>query len=152
MTPISPNIVSKEELNLLEKLFQSSGEGIMLFNDKGEIEMANPRAREMFGYNEEELISQKVEKLMPQNVRVKHEEYHNSYIKKPEPRRIGIGRDLWGLKKDGSSFPLEISLSYMQHNDQKLVIAFIADISIRKENEKKLEEQRQKTGRIHHQA
>ncbi|MEO9872022.1 PAS domain-containing sensor histidine kinase [Ekhidna sp.] len=135
---------SVEGLEVLEKLFQSSGEGIMLFNGQGEVVMVNPRAREMFGYSDGELLGQKVEKFVPKEVQPNHENYRNEYLKKPEPRRMGIGRDLSGLKKDGSTFPLEISLSYMQHNDKKLVVAFITDISVRKENEKKLEEQRKK--------
>ncbi len=140
----SKDIVSKQGLELLEKLFESSGEGIMVFNKSGEVEMVNPRGREMFGYDEGELIGAKVEKLVPQNVQHRHEQYRNDYIKKPEPRRMGVGRDLSGLKKNGATFPLEISLSYIQHNDQKLVVAFVTDISIRKENERKLEEQREK--------
>ena len=140
----SQDIVSKDGLELLESLFKSSGEGIMLFNQKGEVVMANPRAREMFGYQEGEVLGQKVEKFVPKNAQKKHVEDRENYIKHPEPRRMGIGRDLAGLRKDGTSFPLEISLSYMQHNNEKLVVAFITDISIRKENEKKLEEQRKK--------
>ena len=140
----SQDIVSKEGLVLLEKLFESSGEGIMLFNSDGKVEMVNPRAQEMFGYRAKELIGEKVEKLVPMKSKSSHTKYRNDYIKKPEPRRMGIGRDLSGLRKDGSTFPLEISLSYMQHNNEKLVVAFITDISVRKENEKKLEEQRQK--------
>ncbi|WP_420318550.1 ATP-binding protein [Ekhidna sp.] len=138
------DIFSVKGLELLESLFKSSGEGIMLFNKKGEVVMANPRAREMFGYDEDEVLGQKVEKFVPKESQSNHVEYRNSYFKKPEPRRMGIGRDLSGLRKDGTSFPLEISLSYMQHNNEKLVVAFITDISIRKENEQKLEEQRKK--------
>ena len=138
------DIISNKGLELLESLFKSSGEGIMLFNKQGEVVMANPRAREMFGYDEGEVLGQKVEKFVPKNAQKKHVEDRKNYIKHPEPRRMGVGRDLAGLRKDGSTFPLEISLSYMQHEDQKLVVAFITDISIRKENEKKLEEQRKK--------
>ena len=137
------SIVSKEGLDVLEKLFQSSGEGIMLFNLHGQIEMTNPRAREMFGYDEHELAGLKVEDLVPKDVRSKHESYRKNYTKEPQPRQMGIGRDLSGLRKDGSNFPLEISLSYIQHNDQKLVVAFVTDITVRKQNEKELEEQRQ---------
>ena len=140
----SQDIVSSEGLELLENLFKSSGEGIMLFNGKGEVVMSNPRAREMFGYDEGEVLGHRVEKFVPKKAQKKHEGYRKDYIKHPEPRRMGIGRDLAGLRKDGTTFPLEISLSYMQHNDEKLVVAFITDISIRKENEKKLEEQRKK--------
>ena len=116
----------------------------MVFNSDGKVEMTNPRAREMFGYSEGELIGKVVENFVPQTVQHKHEKYRKDYLKKPEPRRMGVGRDLSGLRKNGTTFPLEISLSYMQHDDQKMVVAFITDITIRKENEKKLAEQRQK--------
>lgn len=136
--------VTDRGLDVLEKLFESSGEGIMLFNGSGEVVMVNPRAREMFGYKDGELLGEKVEKFVPLEAKKRHKNYRDEYLRKPEPRRMGIGRDLEGLKKDGSTFPLEISLSYMQHNKERLVVAFITDISIRKENEKKLEEQREK--------
>lgn len=140
----SQEIVSNEGLELLKSLFESSGEGIMLFNQTGEVVMANPRAREMFGYDEGEVLGYKVEKFVPGNSQKKHVEDRKKYIDHPEPRRMGVGRDLAGLRKDGTMFPLEISLSYMQYSDEKLVVAFITDISVRKENEKKLEEQRKK--------
>ncbi|WP_424964331.1 ATP-binding protein [Ekhidna sp.] len=140
----SQDFISDEGIELLKSLFKSSGEGIMLFNKEGEVVMANPRVTEMFGYDEGEVLGQKVEKFVPKNAQKKHQSYRKEYISHPEPRRMGIGRDLSGLRKDGSTFPLEISLSYMQHNNEKLVVAFVTDISIRKENEKKLEEQRKK--------
>ena len=135
--------MSEQGLQLLEKLFQSSGEGIMLFNSDGKVEMTNPRAREMFGYDNQEMGKVSVEQLVPASARSKHTSYREEYIKNPHPRQMGSGRDLSGIRKDGSSFPLEISLSYIQHNDQKMVVAFITDITIRKENEEKLEEQRE---------
>ncbi len=136
------DIMSKDGFELLEKLFQSSGEGIMLFNANGEVEMTNPRAREMFGYDEKELDGLKVEDLVPQDVRKHHKQYREGYLKDPHPRQMGVGRDLSGVRKDKSTFPIEISLSYLQHNDQRMVVAFVTDITIRKKNEKILEEQR----------
>lgn len=138
------DIMSKQGLELLEKLFQSSSEGIMLFNAEGEVEMTNPRAREMFGYNENELNGLKVENLVPKDARGNHESHRKDYMNDPKPRQMGIGRDLSGLRKDGTTFPLEISLSYVQHNEQKMVVAFVTDITIRKQNEQILEEQRLK--------
>lgn len=136
------DIMSKQGLELLEKLFQSSGEGIMLFNANGEVEMTNPRAREMFGYDETEVDGLKVEDLVPQDVRKNHKQYREGYLKDPHPRQMGVGRDLSGVRKDKSTFPIEISLSYLQHNDQRMVVAFVTDITVRKKNEKILEEQR----------
>lgn len=131
-------------MELLGKLFHSSREGIMFFNEKAEIEMMNPRSVEMFGYTETELLGKPVEILVPKNVKGKHEHHRNDYISHPSPRQMGVGRDLSGVRKDGSSFPLELSLNYLKHEDQTLIVAFITDITIRKENEKMVTDQKQK--------
>ena len=133
---------SKSGLELLQKLFQSSGEGIMFFNEKGEIEALNPRAEKMFGYTERELDGKKMEVLVPKSRRPTHVNHRETFLKKPSIRSMGVGLDLEGLRKDGSTFPIEISLSYLKHNDQTLVVAFITDISLRKKHEQVLEDQR----------
>ena len=74
---------------LLGQLFHNSGEGIMLFNKRGEIEMSNPRALEMFGYTEKELLGKKVEALVPKDSRSKHEGHRNKYMKKTSPAIYG---------------------------------------------------------------
>lgn len=140
----SEDIGTSEGLIILKKLFKSSAEGIILFDRDGEVVLNNPRACQMFGYEEDEMYGMKVEDFVPMNFRGEHKGYRDIYQKNPEPRRMGVGRDLSGLRKDGTTFPLELSLSYMQHEDHKLVVSFITDISIRKKNEQKLEEQRQK--------
>lgn len=116
----------------------------MLFNERAEIEMANPRAEEMFGYTEKELLGEKVEKLVPESARGGHVGHRNKYLKSPSPRPMGQGLDLNGQRKDGSSFPIEISLNYLKHQEQTMVVAFITDITIRKQNEQVVEEQREK--------
>ena len=140
METISQNLSDGNSMDVLAKLFESSAEGIMLFNKNGEIVLANPRAKEMFGYTGQELLGEKVEKLVPRDIKEKHVSYRKDYAKDPQPRRMGEGRDLLGLRKDGGTFPLEISLSYLDYNNEKIVVAFITDISVRKETEKKLEE------------
>lgn len=144
MSSTNQNLIETSGLELLEKLFESSGEGIMLFNGKGEIVLINPRAQDMFGYREKELLGMTMEALVPEKFRKNHVGHRTAYMDKPAPRRMGAGRDLEGLRKDGSTFPLEISLSFLVHEEEKLVVAFITDISIRKRQEAQLEEQRQK--------
>lgn len=136
--------MSNKGLELLNKLFHSSGEGIMFFDEQGKISTLNPRAEQMFGYKEKELQGKSVEVLVPKTIRKQHIQSRNGYIKNPSPRQMGIGRDLSGVRKDGSTFPLEISLSYIQHENETMVVAFITDITIRKKNEEELEIQRQK--------
>ena len=136
--------MSDKGLELLNKLFHSSGEGIMFFDNRGSISTLNPRAEQMFGYTEEELQGKPVEILIPEKLRVNHIKTREDYIKKPAPRQMGAGRDLQGLRKDGSTFPIEISLSYIKHENETLVVAFITDITVRKNNELELESQREK--------
>ena len=135
---------STDGQELCAKLFQSSGEGIMLFNKNGAIEMLNPRAEDMFGYSEDELLGKAVEDIVPVDLRKMHKKQRSGYINKPAPRSMGQGLDLKGLKKDKTTFPIEISLNYFQHKDDMFVVAFITDISVRKENEQIVNEQRKK--------
>ncbi|MEQ9468060.1 MAG: PAS domain-containing sensor histidine kinase [Ekhidna sp.] len=138
------HIFSNEGLHAIETLCRSSSEGIIFCDNEGKIILVNPRAEEMFGYTEEELLGERIEILVPKESKSSHTSLRNNYIKQDaEPRRMGVGRDLEGLRKDGKTFPLEISLSHITGDGEKLIIAFITDISIRKENERKLEEQRQ---------
>ncbi len=137
-------LTSKNGLELLSKLFHSSGEGIMVFDGQGGVTAMNPRAEEMFGYKEAELAGQKVEKIVPAEHRHHHVHHREKYTAKPSIRSMGLGLDLQGLKKDGTTFPIEISLSYLQHDDETLVVAFITDISLRKRQEQTLAEQREK--------
>lgn len=132
--------MSKKGLSVLSQLFQSSGEGIMVFDQEGKVTATNPRAEEMFGYEENELIGKPIEVLIPQDRRENHVKYRNGYLEKPAVRSMGAGLDLEGLRKDTSTFPLEISLSYIHHSNSVIVVAFITDITIRKEQEKKLAE------------
>lgn len=132
--------MSEQGIDLLNKLFYSSGEGIIFFSDKGTILTVNPRAESMFRYKEEDLRGEPVEKLIPSKYHKAHVKSRNGYIKNPTPRQMGSGRDLEGLRSDDTTFPLEISLSFLEHDGHKMVVAFITDITTRKENEKKLED------------
>jgi PAS domain S-box-containing protein len=131
-------LMSEKGSKLFAKLFQNSGEGIMFFNQGAEIQMMNPRALEMFGYDEQELFGKPVEILVPKGEKKNHDQYRDQYIQKPSPRQMGVGRDLEGVRKDGSTFPIEISLNYIKQDHETTIVAFITDITIRKESEKVL--------------
>ncbi len=125
-------------------LFNNSTEGIILTKSTGIIVMANPHANNLFGYTEDELLGQKMEILIPENVRSQHVSYRNKFNQKPVNRPMGAGRDLYAKRKDGSVFPVEISLSHFRLGKEAYVVAFIIDITIRKESEAVLLQQRQK--------
>ena len=122
----------------MTSLFENATEGIILTDSKGLIVLANPAAERMFGYSARELEKLPVEALIPSNFRTGHRSLREGFHKKPSNRSMGAGRDLFALKKNGEEFPVEISLSYYRKDDQLFVIAFIVDITLRKEVEQNL--------------
>ncbi|MCK6650207.1 MAG: PAS domain-containing sensor histidine kinase, partial [Bacteroidia bacterium] len=122
----------------LHALFAYATEGILISNSKGEITKINPSAERLFGYAEGELVGKKIELLVPQKYRGNHTEHRAKYNTNPHPRSMGKGMTLFGIRKDGKEFPVEISLSNYTANDELFVIAFIIDITERKQAEEKL--------------
>jgi PAS domain S-box-containing protein len=122
----------------MTSLFENATEGIILTNGLGNIVLANPAAERMFGYASEELNGQPVEVLIPGSFRHGHQALREGFHKKPSNRSMGANRDLFALKKNGEEFPVEISLSHYKKSNELFVIAFIVDITLRKEVEKNL--------------
>ncbi len=120
---------------LFKAIFESSVEGILVVAHDGSIQRANTAGESMFCYSQGELIGKKVETLIPQKFRNNHESYRIAYSKKPKARPMGQHLDLWGLRKDGSQFPLKISLSPANINGQQLVVTFVMDITEQKKAE-----------------
>ena len=122
----------------IDALFLYATEGILVANDRGEITRTNPSAEKLFGYSKNELIGQKIEVLVPQRYSDRHVNHRDKFNHNPHARSMGAGMDLYGLKKDGTEFPVEISLSPYSNSEGKFVIAFVVDISVRKQAEEKL--------------
>ena len=116
-------------------MFTEATIGIVVVNTKGRILYINRLAEQQFGYEADELIDQSVEVLVPGKSAGMHKGFRQSYRKHPEPRLMGVGRDLEGKRKDGSLFPVEISLSPVEVSGESLAIAFVHDISQRKQTE-----------------
>ena len=121
-----------------DALFLFASEGILVANGESEIIRVNPSAEKLFGYEKDELIGQKIEILIPRRLAEKHVDQRTKYNSSPQARTMGSGLELFGLKKDGTEFPLEISLSPYSTDEKKFVIAFIIDITRRKQAESKL--------------
>ena len=135
MDDISPLALLKEK-ERFEALFEFASMGILVANEKGIIEMANGYLLFQFGYqNKSELIGQQVEKLIPSRYNHVHQKHRENYLKKPTPRVMGVGRDLFAIKKDGTEIPVEVSLSNYKAGETIFVIAFVIDITKRKEIE-----------------
>jgi PAS domain S-box-containing protein len=126
---------SKEGLNAL---FEYATEGILITNSKAEIIKINPSAEKLFGYEPGELLGHKIESLVPHKYQSNHVHHRDKYKANPRARSMGKGMNLSGLRKDGSEFPVEISLCNYTSNNELFVIAFIIDITERKQAEEKL--------------
>jgi len=132
-TPIQSDDLTQKQL--FEAIFQNATMGIIITDQTGKITLANKFALESFSYSEKELLGKRVEDIIPSRFHHHHVDYRNHYNAHAETRAMGTGRDLYGLRKDGSEFPVEVSLSPFKKGDQLLVIAFIIDITVRKEKE-----------------
>ena len=126
----------------MTSLFENATEGIILTNGKGVIVVANPAAEIMFGYSKNELVNQPIEVLIPEKFKSVHHEHREGFYKKPSNRTMGHGRDLYGRKMDGSELPVEISLSHYERDGEIFVIAFIVDITGRKQIENRMLQQK----------
>jgi PAS domain S-box-containing protein len=122
----------------IEALFLYATEGILVVNDSGHIIRINPSAEKLFGYDKGELVNKKIEVLIPSRLSDKHIHHREKYGHNPHARSMGAGMELYGLKKNGSEFPVEISLSPYSNAEGKFVVAFIVDITVRKQAEEKL--------------
>ena len=132
----------------MTSLFENATEGIILTNGAGNIVLANPAAEKMFGYNANELNGQPVEVLIPGSFRHGHQALREGFHKKPSNRSMGANRDLFALKKNGEEFPVEISLSHYKKNNELFVIAFIVNITPRKEVEQNLVKKQNELERV----
>jgi PAS domain S-box-containing protein len=132
----------------MTSLFENSTEGIILTNGAGDIVMANPAAERMFDYNNGELIGKPIETLIPDKFKPHHHQLRDGFYHKPSNRVMGQGRDLHGRKKDGTDIPVEVSLSHYQRKGELFVIAFIIDITGRKEIENSMLKQKAELEKI----
>jgi two-component system CheB/CheR fusion protein len=116
----------------LKGILESSAQSILTVDGEGRIRSANPVTQTMFGHNIEDLIGEKVEILVPEHLRRGHVAYRRQYFANPSKKPMGRkGIELQGLRKDGSVFPVEISLSYIASKQGTFAVAFISDIAER---------------------
>jgi PAS domain S-box-containing protein len=125
--------------DIFRVLFESAAEGLVLVDKAGTILMINPRISEMFGYIEDELIGEKIEILIPEKYKQRHIQHREEYSGSPKKRSMGQGMDLSGRRKDGSTFPVEISLNYFHSGDEMVVMGLITDITDRKKIEQEFQ-------------
>ena len=110
-------------------LLDNAVDGIIIINDLGVIDTFNPAAEKIFGYPAADIIGKNVSQLMPESFAVIHDGFIQNYLKSGDPTAIGIDREIQGLHKDGSVFPVEISLSVMLVDEERLFVGVVRDVS-----------------------
>ena len=127
----------------LTALFQSAPDAIVTVDADGRIERANDQAESMFGYTRQELIGQRIEMLIPARFQMQHAQHRTDYMLQPRMRAMGVGLELYGRRKNGAEFPVDIMLSPVQTQQGRSVIAVVRDISERKQAEEALRRSRE---------
>jgi PAS domain S-box-containing protein len=127
---------------------EASPNGIVLVDKDGRIVLVNTHVEELFGYQREELIGKVVDVLVPERFRTNHPMHRARYFAKPEAVVIGAGRELFGRRKDGGEFPVEIGLNPIETEDGILVLAAVADITARKQAELEALRHREEIGHL----
>ncbi len=147
----SPGLDSKEKISRaqeavlrLEAIIKAATDGIIVIDELGVIEEINPAAARLFGYAPDELPGKKVELLMPQPHRSRHDQYMQNYYHTGEAKIIGVGREVYGLRKDGSQFPFRLSISEVRLGDRRIFTGIVHDLSEQKRIEHALREEKEK--------
>jgi PAS domain S-box-containing protein len=140
----SYNAKEIEELRQREARFRAflefASQGLVAVDVSGTILLVNAKTEELFGYSRDELLGAQLEMLLPNQYRAAHVEHRANYFRQPRKRPMGVGMDLAGRRKDGSEFPVEISLSYVEERTGILALAFVTDITERKRIDEQLQQ------------
>jgi PAS domain S-box-containing protein len=135
------NTVAARRLKTTEALLESASQAILGVASDGRIAIVNTMSERLFGYSKSELVGQPLEMLVPAGRRDLHRAHRHAFERNPAPRPMGVGLDLAGVRRDGSEFPAEVSLSSAETEGGPLSIAFVTDISQRRRAEEALRHQ-----------
>jgi len=124
----------------MRAIFETAVDAIITIDDRGIMERLNPSAQRMFGYAEYEVRGKNVSMLMPSPHRERHDGYLENYLRTGEKKIIGVGREVHGQRRDGSTFPMELSVAEMQVSGRRMFTGLVRDITERKRMENRLRE------------
>lgn len=116
-------------------VLETTVDGVITIDERGRIEAFNPSAERIFGYSEEEVAGKNIHILMPEPYHSEHDGYLNAYMETGHRRIIGIGREVTGLRKDGSTFPLDLAVGEVRIHGRRVFTGIVRDITARRELE-----------------
>jgi PAS domain S-box-containing protein len=152
-SPLDDHALRKSE-DRFRQVVEAAPNAMVMVNTAGRVEMVNTQAERVFGYERAQLLGQPVEMLVPERFRGHHPALRDAFFTEPRSRPMGAGRELFGLRQDGSEFPIEIGLNPIETDDGTMVLSAIVDISDRKQKEaritKALKEKDVLLSEIHH--
>lgn len=125
---------------LLQAIVQNAIDGIITIDNKGIVEHVNPSACKLFGYEPDEVLGRNISMLMPPPDSVQHDQYLHRYDVTHKPRIIGIGREVKGLRKDGTTFPMKLGVSEVSYAENTFYVGFIHDLTQQKEDTERLKD------------
>src|SRR5205807_1211548 len=114
---------------------ESAPSGMVMIDRAGTITLVNREAERLFGYTRNEMLSQPIERLVPERFRLGHPVFRTDFFANPQTRAMGAGRELYGLRKDGVEIPVEIGLNPIETDEGFFVLASVVDITARKRAE-----------------
>ncbi|QRM89357.1 PAS domain S-box protein [Lacinutrix sp. WUR7] len=130
----------KIDQEIFNVLFEAVSEGVIVVDEQQNIVFTNSSAEVMFGYQKGKLLNQTLSILIPKNYHAGHGAHFNGFMKHKESRPMGRGRDLYGARKDGSSFPVEAGLNPFEMDGEGYIMALVIDISVRKQQEMEIQQ------------
>ncbi|HKV06256.1 MAG TPA: PAS domain S-box protein [Candidatus Acidoferrales bacterium] len=130
--------IRKRQEEKFRSLLESAPDAMVIVNQEGDIQLVNTQTEKLFGYSRQELLGQPVEILVPPRFQAHHVANRRGYSQAPRTRSMGAGLELYGRRKDGAEFPVEISLSPLQTDEGTLVSSAIRDVTDRRQTEERI--------------